>query len=158
CYKEAAARGFAAAAISRNSQWSQKEIHRGARKMTHPALTLQNLRVLLSISKAGPNEDAVAVRATWERAFNSGDADKIAALYTRDAMMFGSTAQLFTGTDGVRTYFSKLPAGIKVKMGDQQAIAHGPDLLFSSGFADFTLANGTVLPFRLTLALVKVDG
>ena len=30
--------------------------------------------------------------------------------------------------------------------------------LFNSGFADFTLANGTVLPFRLTLALVKVDG
>ena len=128
--------------------------------MTRPALTLQDLRVLLSISaaKAGPNEDAVAVRAAWEQTFNSGDADKIAALYTKDAMMFGSTAQLFAGTDGVRTYFSKLPAGIKVKMGDQQAIAHGPDLLFSSGFADFTLANGTVLPYRLTLALVKVDG
>jgi hypothetical protein len=43
-------------------------------------------------------------------------------------------------------------------MGDQQAIAHGPDLLFSSGFADFRLADGTVLPYRLTLALVKVDG
>ena len=96
--------------------------------MTRPALTLRDLRVLLSISaaKAGPNEDAVAVRATWEQTFNSGDADKIAALYTKDAMMFGSTAHLFTGTDGVRTYFSKLPAGIKVKMGDQQAIAHGP--------------------------------
>ena len=128
--------------------------------MTHPALTLQNLRVLLSISaaKAGPNEDAVAVRATWEQAFNSGNADKIATLYTKDAMMFGSTAQLFTGTDGVRTYFSKLPAGTKVKMGGQKAIAHGPDLLFSSGFADFTLADGTVLHYRLTLALVKVDG
>jgi len=49
--------------------------------MTRPALTLQDLRVLLSISaaKAGPNEDAVAVRAAWEQTFNSGDADKIAA-------------------------------------------------------------------------------
>ena len=43
-------------------------------------------------------------------------------------------------------------------MGEQRAIAHGPDLLFSSSFADFTLANGTVLPYRLTLALVKADG
>ena len=128
--------------------------------MKRPALTLRDLRILLenSAAETGPNEDAVAARATWEQTFNSGDADKIAALYTRDAMMFGSTAPLFTGTDGVRTYFSKLPAGIKVKMGDQQAIPHGPDLLFSSGFADFTLANGTVLPYRLTLALVKVDG
>ena len=76
--------------------------------MTRPALTLRDLRVLLSISaaKAGPNEDAVAVRATWEQTFNSGDANKIAALYTKDARMFGSTAPLFTGTDGVRTYFS----------------------------------------------------
>jgi hypothetical protein len=87
--------------------------------MTRPALTLQDLRVLLSISpaKPGPNEDAVAVRATWEQTFNSGDADQIATLYTKDAMMFGSTAQLFTGTDGVHTYFSKLPAGIRVVFG-----------------------------------------
>ena len=38
------------------------------------------------------------------------------------------------------------------------ARAAGPDVLLSSGFADFTLPNGTVLPFRLTLAFVKVDG
>src|SRR5262249_55922767 len=71
-------------------------------RMTRPALTLRDLRVLLSSSaaKTGPNEDAVAVRATWEQTFNSGDEDKIAALYTRDALMFGSAAQLFTGTDG----------------------------------------------------------
>ena len=116
--------------------------------------------VLLTISaaKAGPNDDAVAARASWEQVYNAGDADKFAALYTKDAMLFGSTAQLFTGTDGARTYFSKLPAGIKVKMGDQQAIAAGPDVVLSSGFADFTFPNGTVAAFRLTLAFVKVDG
>ena len=105
-------------------------------------------------AKAGPTEDAAAVRAQWEQVYNSGDADKFAV----DAMLFGSAAQLFTGTEGVRTYFSKLPAGIKAKMGDQQAIAVGPNVLLSSGFADFTLKDGTVLPFRLTLAIVKVDG
>jgi uncharacterized protein (TIGR02246 family) len=116
------------------------------------------LLVSAGMAKAGPNEDAAAVRAEWEQVYNSGDADKFAALYTKDAMLFGSTAQLFTGTDGVRTYFSKLPPGIKTRMGDQQAIAVGPDVLLSSGFADFTLKDGTVLPFRLTLAIVKVDG
>jgi uncharacterized protein (TIGR02246 family) len=109
-------------------------------------------------AKAGPTEDAAAVRAQWEQVYNSGDADKFVALYAKDAMLFGSTAQLFTGPDGVRTYFSKLPAGIKAKMGDQQAIAVGPNVLLSSGFADFTLKDGTVLPFRLTFAIVKVDG
>jgi uncharacterized protein (TIGR02246 family) len=110
------------------------------------------------LAKAGPNEDAAAVRAQWEQVYNSGDADKFVALYTKDATLFGSTAQLFSGADGVRTYFSKLPPGIKAKMGDQQATAVGPNVLLSSGFADFTLANGTVLPYRLTLAMVKVDG
>src|SRR5882724_5503658 len=110
------------------------------------------------LAKAGPSEDAATVRAQWEQVYNSGDADKFVALYTKDAMLFGSTAQLFTGPEGVRTYFSKLPPGIKTKMGDQQAIAVGPNVLLSSGFADFTLKDGTVLPFRLTFAIVKVDG
>jgi uncharacterized protein (TIGR02246 family) len=108
-------------------------------------------------AKAGPNEDAAAARAQWEQVYNSGDADKFVALYTKDAMLFGSTAQLFTGADGIRTYYAKLPPGIQVKMGDQQAIAVGPNVLLSSGFADFTLKNGTVLPFRVTFAMVKAD-
>ena len=112
----------------------------------------------ITAAKAGPVEDAAAVRTQWEQAYNSGDADKFTALYTKDAMLFGSTAQLFTGSDGVRTYFSKLPPGIKAKMGDQQAIAVGPNVLLSSGFADFILKDGTVIPYRLTLAMVKVDG
>ncbi len=63
---------------------------------------------------AGPTEDAAAVRARWEQVYNSGDADKFVALYTKDALLFGSTAQLFSGSDGVRGYFIKLPAGIQV--------------------------------------------
>jgi len=109
-------------------------------------------------ANAGPSEEAAVVRAQWEQVYNSGDADKFVALYTRDATLFGSTAQLFSGPDGVRAYFSKLPPGIKAKMGEQQAIAVGSNVLLSSGFAEFTLKDGTVIPYRLTLALVKVDG
>jgi uncharacterized protein (TIGR02246 family) len=122
------------------------------------AISLVTLLFSMQLAKAGPAEDAAAVRTQWEQVYNSGDADKFVALYTKNAMLFGSTAQLFAGSDGVRTYFSKLPPGIKAKMGDQQAIAVGPNVLLSSGFADFTLKDGTVLPFRLTLAIVKIDG
>jgi uncharacterized protein (TIGR02246 family) len=121
-------------------------------------ISLVSVLFSITAAKAGPAEDAAAIRAQWEQVYNAGDADKFAALYTKDAMLFGSTAQLFTGSDGVRSYFSKLPTGIKAKMGDQQAIAVGPNVLLSSGFADFTLKDGTVVPFRLTLAMVKVDG
>jgi uncharacterized protein (TIGR02246 family) len=126
---------------------------------------MQRLLLLLGLmlamvtgALAGPDEDANAARANWEQVYNTGDADKFAALYTKDAMLFGSTAQLFTGNDGVRTYFSKLPAGVKARMGEQHTIAAAPDVLLSSGPVDFTLPNGTVLPFRLTLVFVKVDG
>jgi uncharacterized protein (TIGR02246 family) len=121
-------------------------------------IPLVSMLLSMEPAKAGPTEDAAAVRTQWEQVYNSGDADKFVALYARDSMLFGSTAQLFTGSEGVRTYFSKLPPGIKAKMGDQQAIAVGPNVLLSSGFADFTLKDGTVLPFRLTFAMVKVDG
>ncbi|MBR0971418.1 MULTISPECIES: SgcJ/EcaC family oxidoreductase [Bradyrhizobium] len=113
---------------------------------------------LPQLAKAGPNEDAAAVRAQWEQVYNSGDADKFVALYTSEATLFGSVAQLFSGSAGVRAYFSKLPPGIQVKMGDQQAVAVVPDVLLSSGFANFILKDGTVVPYRLTLAMVKVDG
>jgi hypothetical protein len=76
---------------------------------------------LPQLATAGPNEDAAAARAQWEQVYNSGDADKFVALYTGDATLFGSTAQLFSGSAGVRAYFGKLPPGIQVKMGDQQA-------------------------------------
>jgi uncharacterized protein (TIGR02246 family) len=94
----------------------------------------------------------------WEQAYNAGDADRLVTLYTKDATLFGSSAQLFSGLEGVRAYFGKLPPGIKTTMGDQQAVAVGPDVLLSSGFANFTLKDGTVIPFRLTLAVVKVNG
>ena len=88
-------------------------------------------------AKAGPNEDAVAVRAKWEQLYNSGDADKLVAFYTKDATRFGSGAQLFSRSQGVRTYFSKLPPGIQTTMGDQQAIAVGPDVILSSRLCEF---------------------
>jgi len=111
-----------------------------------------------TLAMAGPNEDAAAIRAQWEQAYNAGDADKLVALYTQDATLFGSTARLFSGSEGVRAYFSKLPPGIKTTMGDQQAVAVGPDVVLSSGFANLTLKDGATIPFRLTLAMVKVNG
>ena len=104
-------------------------------------ISLVSVLFAMAPAKAGPTEDAVAVRAKWEQAYNAADADKFVSLYTKDALLFGSTAQLFTGSDGVRTYFSKLPPGIKAKMGDQQTIAVGPNVLLSSGFADFILKD-----------------
>lgn len=76
-------------------------------------ISLVSVLFSMAPAMAGPTEDAAAVRAQWEQVYNSGDADKFSALYTRDSLLFGSTAQLFVGTEGARTYFTKLPPGIK---------------------------------------------
>ena len=105
---------------------------------------------------AGPLDDAVAVRAQWAEAFNAGAVDKLVALYTSDALFYGSTAPLFKGADGVRTYFSHLPPGLQAQMGEQSAIAVEPNVILSSGLVDFKGKDGTLVSFRLTLALVKI--
>jgi uncharacterized protein (TIGR02246 family) len=105
---------------------------------------------------AGPAEDAAAVRARWTNAFNAGDVSGLVALYTKDALFYGSTAPLFKGQDGVRTYFSHLPPGLKAQMGEQSVVAIEPNVLLSSGLVEFTRPDGVVAPFRLTLVLVRV--
>ena len=105
---------------------------------------------------AGPNEDAAAARAQWEQVYNSGDADKFVALYTKDALLFGSTAS-FTGADGMRLLIRSCRRASRSRSATSRP-SRPDQRLLSSGFADFTLKNGTVIPFRVTLALVKVDG
>jgi uncharacterized protein (TIGR02246 family) len=105
---------------------------------------------------AGPVEDATGVRSRWTEAFNAGDRDALVALYTKDALFYGSTAPLFKGQDGVRAYFSHLPPGLKAQMGEQSVVAIEPNVLLSSGLVDFTRPDGGVASFRLTLALVRV--
>jgi uncharacterized protein (TIGR02246 family) len=104
---------------------------------------------------AGPKEDAAAVTAKWEQAFNAWNIDALASLYTKDALFFGSTPDLYTGRDGVKAYFSKLPAGaLKAKMGEQHVVRVSANVIATAGFVDFT-REGKVVPFRLTLVLVK---
>jgi hypothetical protein len=105
---------------------------------------------------AGPVEDAAAVRTRWTDAFNAGDVNGLVALYAKDALFYGSTATLFRGQDGVRMYFSHLAPGLKAQMGEQSVVAIDPNVLLSSGLVEFTRPDGAVVPFRLTLALVRV--
>jgi hypothetical protein len=100
-------------------------------------MNVESLRVTGMTSQIS----AAAVWARWEKIYNSGDVDKFVALYTDDPLLFGSTAKLYAGSEGVHTYFIGLPNGIKAKMGHQQTVAAGPNVLLTSGFADFILKD-----------------
>jgi uncharacterized protein (TIGR02246 family) len=107
---------------------------------------------------AGPLEDAAAIRAQWAEAFNAHDWDRIVTLYTADALFYGSKAPLFVGQEGVRTYFDHIPPGLTARMGEQTVVSVGPDVVLSSGLVDFIRPDGIAVPYRWTLALVRVGG
>jgi ketosteroid isomerase-like protein len=107
---------------------------------------------------ADPLEDAELVRTKWAEAFNAGAVDTLVAMYTGNTLFYGSTAPLFKGADGVRSHFSHLPPGLQTQLSEQSAIAIQPNVILSSGLVSFKLKDGPPAPYRLTLALVKVDG
>lgn len=96
--------------------------------------------------------------AAWVDAFNSHDLDRHVALYTDDALLFGSTDELYRGRDGVRAYFGKLPADASVRNYPPPVIRHLDDgTAITAGYVDF--ADGErLLPYRMTWTLVRRGG
>jgi len=85
--------------------------------------------------------------------------DALAALYTKDALFFGSAPGLFIVQDGVKTYFSKLPKSVfkSAAFSDQHVIRPSSGVIVAAGFVTFAHEmNGQTsqLPFRITLTMV----
>jgi len=99
-----------------------------------------------------------ALVAAWVDAFNSHDLDRHVRLYTEDALLFGSTDELYRGRDGVRAYFGKLPADASVRSYPTPVVRHLDDgTAVTAGYVDF--ADGDLLlPYRMTWTLVRRDG
>lgn len=111
-------------------------------------------------AQAAPADDAAALEAKWSDAFAKWDLDALAALYTKDALFFGTAPDLFVGQDGVKTYFSKLPKGVfkSAAFSDQHVIRLSAGVIVAAGSITFTReVNGqsSQLPFRITLTMVK---
>ena len=116
------------------------------------------LPLTLSPSTAGPADETIAATlAKWADAFAKIDVDSIAALYSKDALFFGSTPPLYRGVDGVRAYFKALPLKTaKVEFSDVTVVPVGTDVINVAAIASFTL-NDAPAPrvLRLTWVLVR---
>jgi uncharacterized protein (TIGR02246 family) len=94
----------------------------------------------------------------WVEVFNSHDLDAHAALYTEDAMLFGSVPELMIGRDAIKTYFGG--------RGPKVHVAHYPfphivmisdSVAATAAHVDF--ADGDIpMPYRVTWMLVKHQG
>jgi uncharacterized protein (TIGR02246 family) len=117
--------------------------------------------VAVSPVRAAPAGDAAALEAKWSDAFAKWDIDALATLYTKDALFFGSTPELYVGQEGVKTYFSKLPKGVfkSAVFSDQRVIRLTGSVIVAAGFVTFTReVNGQTsqVPFRITLTLLRL--
>jgi uncharacterized protein (TIGR02246 family) len=96
--------------------------------------------------------------AQWIDAFNAHDLDRHAALYARDAMLFGSVDELQIGRDAIRDYFGGRGPDVRVESYPMPRVTMiGPDVALTAGHVEF--ADGdTPMPYRVTWVLVREGG
>ena len=87
----------------------------------------------ISVARADPAADVTAAYAAWDKAFNSGDAKTVCALYTDDAIFLPATHDVIKGPEGVDKFFAGL-FGMGVK-------GHKLELIDASG--DGNIVYGT---------------
>ncbi len=99
-----------------------------------------------------------ALHAAWIEAFNARDLDRHAALYTQDAMLFGSKADLSAGRAAIRAYFAARGPDVRVSHYPLPRIVQlSADTAATAAHVEF--ADGAKpMPYRLTWMLVKQDG
>lgn len=96
--------------------------------------------------------------AQWIDAFNAHDLDRHMALYTADAMLFGSVDELQDGRGTIRAYFANRPAGARVLSYPPPAVRKVSEgVAITSGHVVFSDGRQS-MPYRLSWTLVMQEG
>jgi uncharacterized protein (TIGR02246 family) len=105
---------------------------------------------------------AMAVQAEWSDAFEKRDVDRLIGLYAPQTAFWGSTNELHTDPEGVRSYFVDLPSTYKRSHYEVPHVLRlGPDVLAASGYVVFVRevdGKDVQLPYRMTHVLVRRAG
>ena len=123
------------------------------------ALALAGCQTVPSSNDA--KSEILAASRAWAEAFNKCDVERIAALYEREAVVWGTTAQVIASTpEAVRQYFTTVctaPVRAKVEFGEQLVRVHG-DIALCSGSYAFIGPKGGQLPARFSFTYRRVEG
>ncbi|MGC4250593.1 MAG: SgcJ/EcaC family oxidoreductase [Sphingobium sp.] len=103
--------------------------------------------------------------AGWNAASQPWNPEKLTALYTRDALLFGGRPHHSVSGGGIADYFASYAGVIEsghLALSDQEIRIVADDAILAQGFGtfDFTLAGGVVTQSRLrtTLLLKRTEG
>ncbi len=107
--------------------------------------TLLLIVAVAACAPAARESSELAMDDRWEEAFNSGDADAVAALYAEDARVLPPNAELGQGRDVARAAFGEMIAsGIKAQLETIEAVVAG-DLGHRVGTYSLHGPDGAVL-------------
>ena len=99
---------------------------------------------LAAPAAAEPQDEIASITKEWVVAFSDHNADRILALYSKDALLWGTTSpSLRTDPQGVRAFFEgafKIPS-ISVKL-DNQTIRIFGNTAITAGNYTFTASQG----------------
>jgi uncharacterized protein (TIGR02246 family) len=102
-----------------------------------------------------------AIIAQWSNAFTRLDADTLAALYSDNALFYGSVPTLFRKRAGVAAYFNGLTRwpSPSVAFSDLVTAAVGDDVISMAGRATFLVTpEATPLVVKITWVIVREHG
>ncbi|MBR1301098.1 nuclear transport factor 2 family protein [Bradyrhizobium sp. AUGA SZCCT0042] len=107
------------------------------------------------------SEDAVAgALAKWSDAFACNDWGALTELYSRNALFYGSTPQLYYG-EGVKSYFNALPplSVAKAFFSEMKVVSIGDEIINVAGIVKFSVpTRPEALAFRITLVFMSEEG
>jgi uncharacterized protein (TIGR02246 family) len=116
---------------------------------------------LAPVTMAGPKEDVAAATVKWGQVLEQQDPEKIAALYAKDGVLWGTLSlTLRSGPEAIRAYFigafGALPQ-IKVSFGDQVIRVYGTTAVNTGYYTISYTTDGVVktIPARYSFTYVK---
>ncbi|MGE0830396.1 MAG: nuclear transport factor 2 family protein [Hyphomonadaceae bacterium] len=100
------------------------------------------------------------ILAQWAGVFAQWDINALAALYTDDALFYGSAPALKIGPAGVRAYFQSLHPAAEphVAFTDIACATVAPNVIHMAAIAHFSAREGPVARARMTHLYVLRDG
>lgn len=110
-------------------------------------------------------DEATSILTAWVTAFNAGDVDAIAGLYSPDATLFGTISpSLTTRPEDVRAYFAAVAKSqMQVKLVDAPTMTRIADgAVVSSGIYEFSGprpdGQSFVMPARYSFVVANIGG
>jgi uncharacterized protein (TIGR02246 family) len=110
-------------------------------------------------------EEIVVVNRDLEDAIAKGDMDRLAALYTQDAILLPPDAQMVRGRDAIREFWSGAAEALGLKSVKLETVdlqLAGQDTACEVGAAQLELApaggEATTATIKYMVAWLKIDG